>query len=194
VTYVGRPAPPAASRPAAALRTRLLDLLDAVYRFVSELHEWIAPPETFRARLELYDRIDDADLLLAGAQCLLLKLTGWLCVSAGGGAHTPAAGARARQGARAPTSVEIVLAEATWRDEHLVRLLRERLGRLVQDAPAIGLTLEALQVPPMASPNLFFGRRVCHTARRQRRPDQLRPLYARRRVDARRVPAQRPRR
>jgi hypothetical protein len=46
----------------------LLDLLDAAYGLVPELYEWIAPPETFRARLELYDRIDDADLLLARAR------------------------------------------------------------------------------------------------------------------------------
>jgi protein ImuB len=46
-----------------------------------------------------------------------------------------------------------VLAEPTWRDEHLVRLLKERLGRLTLEAPVIGLALEALQVRPMAPPN-----------------------------------------
>jgi protein ImuB len=58
----------------------LLDLLDAAYGLSPELHEWIAAPETFAARLELFDRIDDAELLLAGARRLLLQLTGWLCV------------------------------------------------------------------------------------------------------------------
>jgi len=132
----------------------LLDLLDAAYGLVPELHEWIAPPETFRARLELYDRIDDADLLLAGAQCLLLQLTGWLCARqlAVERILLQLEHERGRV-ARAPTGVEIVLAEPTWRDEHLVRLLRERLGRLVLDAPVIGLALEALQVRPMAPPN-----------------------------------------
>ena len=132
----------------------LLDLLDAAYGLVPELHEWIAPPETFRARLELYDRIDDADLLLAGAHCLLLQLTGWLCARqlAVERVLLQLEHERGRV-ARAPTGVEIVLAEPTWRDEHLVRLLRERLGRLVLDAPVIGLALEALQVRPMAPPN-----------------------------------------
>ena len=132
----------------------LLDLLDAAYGLVPELHEWIAPPETFRARLELYDRIDDADLLLASAQCLLLQLTGWLCARqlAVERILLQLEHERGRV-ARAPTGVEIVLAEPTWRDEHLVRLLRERLGRLALDAPVIGLALEALQVRPMAPPN-----------------------------------------
>ncbi|MBW8897360.1 MAG: DNA polymerase Y family protein [Massilia sp.] len=132
----------------------LLDLLDAAYGLVPELHEWIAPPETFRARLELYDRIDDADLLLAGAQCLLLQLTGWLCARQLAVERILLRLEHERgRVARAPTGVEIVLAEPTWRDEHLVRLLRERLGRLVLDAPVIGLALEALQVRPMAPPN-----------------------------------------
>jgi protein ImuB len=57
----------------------LLDLLDAAYGLAPELYEWIAPPETFHARLELFDRIDDAELLLAAARRLLLQLVGWLC-------------------------------------------------------------------------------------------------------------------
>jgi protein ImuB len=40
----------------------LLDLLDAAYGLSPELYEWIAAPETFAARLELFDRIDDAEL------------------------------------------------------------------------------------------------------------------------------------
>jgi protein ImuB len=44
-----------------------------------------------------------------------------------------------------------------WHDEHLVRLLKERLAKLVLDAPVIGLVLEAPQVKPMAplSDSLF---------------------------------------
>ncbi|TFW16926.1 DNA polymerase Y family protein, partial [Massilia arenosa] len=54
---------------------------------------------------------------------------------------------------RPPTPLEIVLAEPTWRDEHLVRLLKEKLGRQVLEAPVIGLELEALQVKPMEPPS-----------------------------------------
>ncbi|MES2351405.1 MAG: DNA polymerase Y family protein, partial [Pseudomonadota bacterium] len=48
---------------------------------------------------------------------------------------------------------EVVLAEPTWRDEHLVRLLKERLAKQALDAPVIGLCLEAPQVQPMAPPS-----------------------------------------
>jgi protein ImuB len=56
----------------------LLDLLDAAYGMAPELHEWIAAPD-LHARLELFDRIENAELLLQGARRLLLQLTGWLC-------------------------------------------------------------------------------------------------------------------
>jgi protein ImuB len=132
----------------------LLDLLDAAYGLSPELHEWIAPPETFRARLELYDRIDDAELLLAGARCLLLQLTGWLCARQLAVERITLQLEHERgRVARPPTGVDVVLAEPTWRDEHLVRLLRERLAKLALEAPVIGLVLEALQVRPMAPPN-----------------------------------------
>ncbi|QJE01043.1 DNA polymerase Y family protein [Massilia forsythiae] len=132
----------------------LLDLLDAAYGLAPELHEWIAPPATFQARLELFDRIEDAELLLAGARRLLLQLTGWLC------AHQLAVERvtleleheRGRV-ARAPTCIEVALAEPAWRDEHLVRLLRERLAKLALDAPVIGLCLAADRVQPMAPPS-----------------------------------------
>jgi protein ImuB len=132
----------------------LLELVDAAYGLAPELHEWIAPPETFHARLELFDRIDDAELLLAGARRLLLQLVGWLCARQLAVERITLSLEHERgRVARPPTCVEVALAEPAWRDEHLVRLLRERLAKLVLEAPVIGLALEALQVQPMAPPN-----------------------------------------
>lgn len=132
----------------------LLDMLDAAYGMTPELFEWIVAPTTFHAKLELFDRIEHADALLYAAQRLLLQLTGWLC------AHQLAVERitfylehERGKVARAPTLVDIALAEATWRDEHLVRLLKERLTKLELEAPVIGLALEALQVQPMAPPS-----------------------------------------
>jgi len=136
----------------------LLELLDAAYGLSPELYEWIAPPETFHARLELFDRIDDADLLLAGARRLLLQLVGWLCARQLAVERITLKLEHERgRVARPPTCIEIALAEPAWRDEHLVRLLKERLAKLVLDAPVIGLALEAAQVQPMAplSDSLF---------------------------------------
>jgi protein ImuB len=132
----------------------LLDLVDAAYGLSPELHEWIAAPETFAARLELFDRIDDAELLLAGARHLLLQLTGWLCARqlAVERITLKLEHERGRE-ARPPTCVEVALAEPAWRDEHLVRLLKERLAKLTLEAPVIGLGLEAKQLQPMAPLN-----------------------------------------
>jgi protein ImuB len=132
----------------------LLELLDAAYGLSPELFDWIAPPDTFHARLELFDRIEDAELLLAGARRLLLQLTGWLCARQLAVERITLKLEHERgRVARPPTIVEVALAEPAWRDEHLVRLLKERLAKLALDAPVIGLGLEALQVQPMAPPN-----------------------------------------
>jgi protein ImuB len=53
----------------------------------------------------------------------------------------------------APAPARSVFSEPVWRDEHLLRLLKERLGKLALEAPVIGLCLEALQVRAMAPPS-----------------------------------------
>jgi len=132
----------------------LLDMLDAAYGMAPELFEWVEAPTSFHARIELFDRLENAEACLMGAQRLVQQLTGWLC------AHQLAVERitllleheRGRV-ARPPTAVDIALAEATWRDEHLVRLLRERLGKLTLEAPVIALVLDANEVQAMAPPN-----------------------------------------
>ncbi|MCS0658034.1 Y-family DNA polymerase [Massilia terrae] len=131
----------------------LIDLLDAAYGSLPELFEWIEPPTTFNARIELFDRIEHADALLAGAHRLVLQLTGWLCARQLAAERVTLKLVHERgRVARPPTLIDIALAEPTWHDEHLVRLLRERLGKTVLDAPVIGLGLEAVQLQPMAPP------------------------------------------
>ena len=131
----------------------LLDMLDAAYGLCPELFDWVAPPEHFRARLELFDRIEQADLLLAGAHHLVLQLVGWLCARQLAVERFTLLMEHERgRVAMPPTPLEIVLAEPAWRDEHLVRLLKERLARQELPAPVIGLGLEARQVRAMAPP------------------------------------------
>jgi protein ImuB len=132
----------------------LLDLLDAAYGMLPELFDWIEAPTTFSAKLELFDRVENAEALLFGAHRLLLQMTGWLC------AHQLAVERivlelehERGKVARPPTIIEIILAEPTWRDEHLVRLLKERLGKVELVAHVIGLRLEAPQVQPMEPPS-----------------------------------------
>jgi len=132
----------------------LLDMLDDAHGARPELHQWLAAPASFHAKLELFDRVENAEALLFGAHRLVLQLTGWLS------AHQLAVERiqllleheRGRT-ACPPTMVEIMLAEPTWKDAHLVRLLKERLAKLALQAPVIGLCLEAPQVQPMAPPS-----------------------------------------
>ncbi|MES2128507.1 MAG: DNA polymerase Y family protein, partial [Pseudomonadota bacterium] len=132
----------------------LLDMLDAAHGETAELFDWIEAPTTFRAHLELFDRVEHAEALVFGAHRLLLQMTGWLCARQLAVERITLALEHERgKVARAPTVIEIALAEATWRDEHLLRLLKERLGKQVLDAPVIGLCLEAPQVQAMAPPS-----------------------------------------
>jgi protein ImuB len=132
----------------------LLDMLDGAHGQSAELFEWIEAPASFRARLELFDRVEDAEALLFGARRLLLQMTGWLCARQCAVERVSLLLEHERgRVARPPTALEIVLAEPTWRDDHLLRLLKERLAQLTLEAPVIGLCLEALQVQPMAPPS-----------------------------------------
>ena len=136
----------------------VLDMLDAARGDKPELFEWIEAPPSFSGKLELFGRIENADLLLAGACRLLQQLIGWLCARqfAVTGICLLLEHERGRQ-ARPPTPVEVMLAEPAWRDEHMVRLLKERLGKVELIAPVIGMRLETLKVEAMAplSDSLF---------------------------------------
>jgi protein ImuB len=131
----------------------LLDLLDCAFGSVPEVFEWIEAPTKFEAKIELFDRIENAELLLAGAQRLVLQLVGWLCAMqlAVKSIMLKLEHERGRV-ARAPTEVEILLAEAAWHSDHIVRLLKERLGKLVLEAPVIGLMLQTTQLQSMEPP------------------------------------------
>lgn len=132
----------------------LLEVLDAAYGLLTELHEWIEPPEVFRGRLEIFDRVEKADELLAGAHRLILQMLGWLTARQLAVRRVVLEMVHERgRVARPPSTLEIALADPVWRDDHLLRLLKERLGRQVLDAPVIGLVLEAVDVAPMAPPS-----------------------------------------
>jgi len=143
--------------PRAGLKRRcgedVLEELDRAYGQAPELFHWVETPEVFAAKLELPDRIDHAEGVLFGAQRLILQMIGWLTVR-----HRAIEQfvlvmehERGRQ-AVPPTLLEVRLAEAAWQEMHLMRLLKERLGRLVLTAPVIALRLEATQTVPMAPP------------------------------------------
>lgn len=137
---------------------QLLDTIDSAFGAAPELFEWIEAPTTFEAKIEFFDRIENVDLLMVGAQRLVLQLIGWLCSKqlAVERVTLRLEHERGRE-AQPATAVEITLAEPAWQGEHLIRLMKERLGKVELVAPVIGLALEVTQLQPMAplSESLF---------------------------------------
>lgn len=143
--------------PRAGLQRRsskaVLQALDRAYGEAPELFEWVAAPPTFSARLELPDRIEHAEAVLFAARRLILQMIGWLVARQLAVSRFVLSLEHERgRLAIAPTPLEITLAEAVWHEEHLMRLLKERLGRLELSAHVIALRLEATQVEAMLPP------------------------------------------
>jgi len=134
---------------------QLFDELDRAYGQAHELFDWITIPSTFSARMETFDRIEHADALMFGATRLILQLVGWLVSlqQAVSIFHLFLEHERGRY-AIAPTELEIGLAEPAWHEEHLIRLLQERLSRIELIAPVIAIRLEVKKLTPMLPPTL----------------------------------------
>lgn len=144
--------------PRAGLQRRshkhVLETLDRAYGDAPEMCEWVQAPPTFSVWLELPDRIEHAQAVLFAARRLILQMIGWLVAQQLAVTRFELAleHERGRQ-AMTPTSLVIALAEPAWHEEHLLRLLKERLGRLQLDAPVIALRLQASEVAPMQAPS-----------------------------------------
>ncbi|TCK96982.1 DNA polymerase Y family protein [Paraburkholderia sp. BL9I2N2] len=141
--------------PRAGLQRRcgehLLDSLDGAFGTAPELFDWLELPPTFSARIEMPDRLEHADGAVFAAHRLIVQLCGWLCAKqlAVTGVRLSLEHERGRD-AIEPTIVDIALGEPTWREEHLVRLLKERLHRIELAAPMIALRLDATNVETAA--------------------------------------------
>lgn len=143
--------------PRAGLQRRtdaaVLEALDRAYGEAPELFDWVPAPKHFSARLELPDRIEHAEAALFAARRLLLQMSGWLVAQQLAVSRILLQLEHERgRCAIEPTPVEIALAAPVWREDHLIRLLKERLARMALRAPLIGLRLEALQVTEMLPP------------------------------------------
>lgn len=150
--------------PRAGLQRRcgphLLDSLDRAFGVAPEFYVWLQLPPTFSARVELPDRVTQADAIFFATQRLIAQMCGWLVASqlALTGARVMFEHERGRA-AIPPTEIEITLAEPTWREAHLLRLLKERLDRTALAAAVLAVRLEANKVTQAvpASDALFPG-------------------------------------
>ena len=144
--------------PRAGLQRRcgkeLLHQLDLAYNATQEVFQWLELPKQFHARLELPDRFEHTELIFHFARALLVQLCGWLVQQqlAVNCLEFAFEHERGRQ-AVAPSLMRIQLGQASWREEHLSKLLKEHLAQLQLTAAAIAIRLEAVQVSPMHAPN-----------------------------------------
>lgn len=144
--------------PRAGLQRRcgkaLLPSLDCAYGEAAELYPWLTVASQFKARIELPDRIEHTEAIFNFSRSLLLQLCGWLCAKqlAVSAIELQLEHERGRL-AIAPSALLIVLAEASWQEAHLSRLLKERLAQLKLTAAVIAIRLHATQVEMMQAPS-----------------------------------------
>ncbi|MFM0078743.1 DNA polymerase Y family protein [Paraburkholderia sediminicola] len=141
--------------PRAGLQRRcgehLLDSLDRAFGTAPELFDWLELPPTFSARIEMPDRLEHADGAVFGAHRLIVQLCGWLCAKQLSVTAIKLLLEHERgRDAIEPTTIDIALGEPTWKEEHLLRLLKERLHRIELSAPVIALKLDASNVESAA--------------------------------------------
>ncbi|MCX5544165.1 DNA polymerase Y family protein [Paraburkholderia sp. CNPSo 3076] len=144
--------------------TALLDALDRAKGEAPEVHEWLTMPPAFDARVELPDRIEYVEATLFAARRLTLQMTGWLAARQLAVARFVVSLEHERgRDAIPPTDVEVALGEPTWHEEHLVRLLKERLSR-------IELAAERVFIGPQGKGSPGLSRCNRKNARKERDP------------------------
>jgi len=133
---------------------RLLDRLDQASGRVPEARAFFRPPERFRARLDLPTPVGEAERVLFAVRRLLVQMEGFLAARQSG---VRACTLSLLHRAGRMTRLELGFAAPRRDAEHVLRLLRERLGATRLASPAEAVLLEAASLVPMAddSPGLF---------------------------------------
>lgn len=133
----------------------LLDQLDQAYGQMADPQHWVVAPDHFEARIELMARSESIETLLFAAQRLMAQLAGWLCARQAATSHLILTlyHERWRTAETGRTVVQIGLSQPSRDPEHLLGLVRERLGRLALAAPVEELSLAASDLCPSAPAN-----------------------------------------
>ena len=135
------------------LGQEFLDTLDRALGHIPDPRPRFVPPADFAATLTLPAPVLEAGQLLFAARRLLAELCGFL--SATGNGAQCLAFALAHEN-HAETRFTLDLTAATRDLEHLVSVLRERLGRLALPCPAVAITLKSQLLLPAPPRNLSF--------------------------------------
>ena len=136
----------------------LIDELDRALGKLPEPREFFAPPERFRARLELPAEVTHAEALLFGARRLLVQLEGLLAARHAGVRAFTLSLAHCDCSA---SVVQVELASAARDAERLSQLLREKLATLALAQPVEAIALEAGDFTPLGAQSRgLFGDRA----------------------------------
>lgn len=138
--------------------TAILRALDTAYGDRPDIHIWFTPPEHFDQRIELIERIEHTTAVSAVLNELINQMGGWLSQRQCATDHLMLAleHETGRQ-ARPPTTIALHLGAPAWQADHLQTLLKEKLDRLVLEAPVMAVALRTVSVVarPLASAMLF---------------------------------------
>ena len=120
----------------------LLDALSQAYEGQALRYTPYVAPDRFARHLDLQDRIEQAEVVLAIAGRLMQSLCVWLAArrQAARGIRIDLHHERGRR-ARAPTTIDMALAEPAWVVAHFMAPLRERLARQTLAEPVVAITL-----------------------------------------------------
>jgi protein ImuB len=136
----------------------LVQALDAAYGQSGQYFTWFEAPDLFSQRIDLIERLEHTNAVLAVAKRLIDQLCGWL--------HARQVAANTLQfklhhekgrHARPPTPLALALSQASWLPKDFSGLLGEQLSRLKLEAPviAIELIIAGTQPRPESGGSLF---------------------------------------
>ena len=120
----------------------LLEALSQAYEGQALRYTPYVAPDQFKRHLDLQDRIEQAEVILAITERLMQSLCVWLAArrQTARGIGIDLHHERGRR-ARAPTTIVMALAEPAWVVAHFMDPLRERLTRQTLAEPVVAITL-----------------------------------------------------
>jgi protein ImuB len=132
---------------------QLIDDLDRALGRLPDARAPYAPPLSFTAALPLPAPVHEAEALLFAARRLIAELCGRLAAGCNGAQQLRFTLAHED---REDTLIVLNLVAATRDPEHLVSVLRERLGRLRLAGPAVAIALASESLVPLPARSLSF--------------------------------------
>jgi protein ImuB len=133
----------------------MLDEIDRAFGLQADPRRWLALPQRFDSRLELFARAEHNEQVLQGASVLLARLVAWAqAQQARVAAFTlRMLHERQRQTVVPATELRVALAAPMLDVGHLQLLLRERLAHVALAAPTLELQLLCSELVAGGAPN-----------------------------------------